>query len=202
MKSRRETCLYCNAPLVARQQINFCSSLCGNQIRRAPPRFCSCGARLNYKQKNFCSISCRWAAYQSIKKDGANDATILRMAAEGAPWAEIAKACGISKASVHRCRARLGITKAIARHKNHQPRLAKPKARKVPSVVASPPVTQREPIAIPLREVYTRAMVMNLPLSKRGDLAALNAAVRRENPTHPGYVVAAHQTSRIGFYAR
>lgn len=60
---------------------------------------------------------------------------------------------------------------------------------------------ERGPIEIPLREVYARGFTMDLPQSKRGDLAALNAAIKRDNPIHPGFCLAERKTSRIGLYA-
>ena len=58
----------------------------------------------------------------------------------------------------------------------------------------------RQPIAIPLREVYARGFTLELPRAKRGDLAALNAAVKRDDPAHPGFCLADRKLSRIGLY--
>jgi len=59
---------------------------------------------------------------------------------------------------------------------------------------------ERQPIEIPLREVYARGFTMNLPRDKRGDLSALNVAVKREMPGHPGFVIESRKLSRIGLY--
>ena len=53
------------------------------------------------------------------------------------------------------------------------------------------------PISIPLREVYQRAAELDLPPSKRGDISALNAAIKRAQPQHPGFRIADHQPTRL-----
>lgn len=60
----------------------------------------------------------------------------------------------------------------------------------------------RPPIQIHLREIYQHAFTLDLPRDKRGDLDALNRAMRRENPAHPGFVLADRKVSRVGLYAR
>jgi hypothetical protein len=52
-------------------------------------------------------------------------------------------------------------------------------------------------IPIPLREVYQRAAQLDLPRSKRGDIYALNNAIKRVQPGHPGFVLADHQPTRL-----
>lgn len=55
------------------------------------------------------------------------------------------------------------------------------------------------PIVIPLREVYRRAAELNIPRSKWGDIDALNKAMRRQKPEHPGFIVGNHQPSRLAW---
>lgn len=52
-------------------------------------------------------------------------------------------------------------------------------------------------IPILLREVYQRAAALDLPRTKRGDIDALNRAVRRDKPDHPGFVLADHKPTRV-----
>ena len=53
------------------------------------------------------------------------------------------------------------------------------------------------PIAIPLREVHRLAAEIELPLSQRDDIHALNRAVRQEQPNHPGFILADYQPTRL-----
>jgi hypothetical protein len=52
-------------------------------------------------------------------------------------------------------------------------------------------------IPIPLREVYQRCAQLDVPRAKRGSVEALNAAMRRIQPDHPGFAVADFQPTRL-----
>lgn len=56
-------------------------------------------------------------------------------------------------------------------------------------LAAAAPVVTRNPVRIFAREVWQWGNTLGLPRAQRGDLAALNVAMRREDPTHPGFAL-------------
>jgi len=60
-----------------------------------------------------------------------------------------------------------------------------------------PPRLKSAPIPIPLREVYQRAAQLELPRTKRGDIYALNNAMKHTQPGHPGFVLNDYQPTRL-----
>lgn len=66
----------------------------------------------------------------------------------------------------------------------------------------APVKTERQPIQIHLREIYQHGFTLDLPHDQRGDLDALNRAIRRDDPGHPGFALANRLVSRVGLYAR
>lgn len=85
-----------------------------------------------------------------------------------------------------KCSASRTITGAYGR--NAKKRLPKPAPAPKEKVVA-PKSKTAAPIAVPLRIIYQWGGFFDLPLDKRGDVDAVNRAMRHADPTHPGFKV-------------
>lgn len=95
---------------------------------------------------------------------------------------------------------------ALRHHWPHRSRVAKPPPAKIAKShqrkikYAASVKKQRVSAAgipIPLRRIYELSARFDLPRTKRGDIHALNAAVKRAQPDHPGFVLSDYQPTRL-----
>jgi hypothetical protein len=89
--------------------------------------------------------------------------------------------------------------RGIARRFNlHRPSLRGHKmSLRIGAAVTKRARVKGSPIPIPLREVYQRSAQLELPRTKRGNIHALNNAMKRAQPDHPGFVLADTQPTRL-----
>lgn len=146
-----------------------------------------------------------WPTYRVLQCDRERPAWMTEEALERArrlwdekvPVPDIAKQVGCTEGAIR------GV--AFRHEWPHRPRVVKP-----PPVKIAKPKRQRKikvavkrlrisvpGIPIPLRRIYELSAQFDLPRSKRGDLHALNRAVRAMQPDHPGFRLADHQPTRL-----
>ncbi len=174
-------CPHCRSP-VTNRGATFCSVSCANSHRRRPvtERFCkTCGIPLRGRQKTACSKAHTYplaARPPSASDDAGNIAAVKRLRAAGKERKVIAREVGISKGVVQQIISKNGI-----------PRTAAPSKRRTTNDSSPPPIrpTKRRPITIPPREVIRWAF----DLGCRRDIEAVSRAIRREDPSHPGFVL-------------
>lgn len=101
-----------------------------------------------------------------------------------------------NQSQLHTVAARLGLKRPPVLIRNAPVRPVRVAPVRAQPVKPKPKPTGG-PIAIPLREVYQRAAQLEIPRSKRGSIEALNRAIKRVKPEHPGFRVADHQPTRL-----
>ncbi len=176
-------CPNCERPVTVKGS-TFCGVSCANAHRRRPvtERFCkTCGIPLHGRQKTACSKAHTYplaARPPSAVDDAGNIAAVKRLRAAGKERKVIARELGISKGSVQQIISKNGI-----------PRTAAPPKRSTTN--GSPPLpvhrTKRRPITIPLREVIRWAF--DLGCRRGASVDEVSRAMRRADPSHPGFVL-------------
>lgn len=186
-------CPNCDKPVMVKGS-TFCGVPCANASRRRPAtngRFCkTCGIPLYSRQKTAC---CKAHSYDPPTTKESNEAgkaivkppsaanntdnidAVKQLRAAGKERKEIARELGLSKSAVQ---------KIIS--KNDIPRTVAPAKQRTTN--GSPPSVgpaKRRPITIPLREVIRWAF----DLGCRRDIESVSRAIRRADPSHPGFVL-------------
>lgn len=180
-------------------QRKFCSWECSQDSRfpqRLNKRNCAhCGKLLKPAQKAVCSNACRYAAHHSGAYRSSNNrspwneaqSAILRHHYPiGTSFEEIA--AFVNAAGEHQLRTRSQLfawTRALGVKREIRP--SRPFTQRAMRSEVTPRSTGPRPRSIVLWQVYRLSSELGLPLNQRGDVAALSRAMKREDPTHPGF---------------
>lgn len=173
-------CKVCGGSL-RRGSVAYCSQACAS-IGRFPPAFCVvCDKPKRRGRRSTCSSEC----YVVLSRRTINPVytpelleTVRVLRADGKPRDEIATHVGIT---TNQLDGLLGRRKFPAPQKITAPIVPKPpKALKAS-------VSTGSPRGIPLREVMRWGADLGLPYAQRGDVDAVSRAMRRADPSHPGF---------------
>ena len=163
-RTRATHCLTCDKLLTGRRQIFYCSGDCQRRGQRA-----------------------------DTHRERPTDPVLRALWAAHATYSQIRAFTGMSNAGIDRRARRLGLPKKTGVPK---PLAARAPKQKRPPAACRHAAPKRQPDArqatarlIPLREVYRFGAELELPSAKRGDLAAVNAAMKARDPAHVPFVL-------------
>lgn len=189
----RRPCAVCGT-IVAEARMKYCSNKCryAAKVNSRKPNPCQkCGKQMAPRAKLYCQACYATPMLMMRKHKPETIHEIIRLKDEGKTRQQVAKVMGMSDGQIAGIcdRHRISFARRVAKTKP-----APEKYNRVATSVgwvAMPSGKSQKPRlpGIPLypREVWQWGMQLNLPLSKRGDINAVSAAMRREDPTHPGF---------------
>lgn len=197
----RDPCKQCGSP-IGRKGNQFCSVRCAWDARMAPRPCIVCGTNPARSERRTCSAECTARSRRRVRNPLYTDdlvAQIRKLRGEGVKLADVAAQTGMREGQIGGLIGRNEIAfyrparppKEKAPPKPRVVRVAAPKPPKqiVIKPVAAKPSTPR-PVSLRLREVYQWGATLNVPSELRGNIAAVSRAMRRDDPTHPGFVLA------------